>query len=180
MKRGGFTIRSLDMSRLSEEVALIQDVYNSAWERNWGFVPMSEEEIQHLAQALRPVVNPDLCALAFVDGEPVGFALALPDYNQALRHINGRLLPFGILKLLWYRRKINAARTMTLGIRPSQRGTGLDALLILHLFRNAGKAGMPQGECSWILEDNAPMWHALERLGATLQKTYRVYDKPLA
>jgi GNAT superfamily N-acetyltransferase len=167
------------MSRLQEEVAVIQEIYNSAWERNWGFVPMTEEEIQHLASALRPVVNPDLCAMAFVDDEPVGFALALPDYNQALKHINGRLFPLGLPKLLWYRRRINVARTLTLGVRPDHRGTGLDALLILHLFRTGQKIGMPEGECSWILEDNVPMRHALERFGATVRKTYRVYDKPL-
>jgi GNAT superfamily N-acetyltransferase len=179
MRRGRFTIRSLDMSRLQEEVAVIQEIYNSAWERNWGFVPMTEEEIQHLASALRPVVNPDLCAMAFVDDEPVGFALALPDYNQALKHINGRLFPLGLPKLLWYRRRINVARTLTLGVKPDHRGTGLDALLILHLFRTGQKIGMPEGECSWILEDNVPMRHALERFGATVRKTYRVYDKPL-
>lgn len=179
VRRGRFRIRSLDMRRLDQEIAVIQEIYNSAWERNWGFVPMTEEEIQHLAKALRPVVNPGLCALAFVDEEPVGFALALPDYNQVLRHLNGRLIPFGFFKFLWYRRKITAARTLTLGVKPPQRGTGLDALLILHLFRESAKARMPQGECSWILEDNTPMRHALERFGATLQKTYRVYDKPL-
>jgi GNAT superfamily N-acetyltransferase len=179
LRRGGFTIRSLDMRKLNEEVATIQAIYNSAWERNWGFVPMTEEEILHLAAALRPVVNPDLCALAFVGDEPVGFALALPDYNQALRHINGRLFPFGLLKLLWFRRKIDAARTLTLGVKPEHRGSGLDALLILHLFRMASVAGMPRGECSWILEDNMPMRHALERFGAVLRKTYRVYEKPL-
>jgi len=179
MRRGGFTIRSLDMSRLDDEVALIQEIYNSAWERNWGFVPMTDEEIHHLAQALRPVVNPALCPLAFVGDEPVGFALSLPDYNQALHHINGRLLPFGIIKLLWYRRSINAARTLTLGLKPTHRGSGLDALLILHLFRAAAAAGMPRGECSWILDDNWPMRHALERLGAEVRKTYRVYDKTL-
>jgi hypothetical protein len=103
----------------------------------------------------------------------------LPDYNQALRHINGRLFPFGLLKLLWYRRKIDAARTLTLGVKPEQRGSGLDALLILHLFRVASVAGMPRGECSWILEDNMPMRHTLERFGAVLRKTYRVYEKPL-
>lgn len=179
MRRGRFEIRSLDLKNLNDEVAIIQDIYNSAWERNWGFVPMTEEEIQHLASALRPVVNPDLCALAFVDGQPVGFALALPDYNQALAHVNGRLFPFGLFKLLWYRRKIDAARTLTLGIKPEQRATGLDALLILHLFRNGAAGGMPHGECSWILEDNVPMRHGLERFGATVRKTYRVYDKPL-
>ncbi len=106
MARANVRMRPIQMEKLDEEVELIQEIYNSAWERNWGFVPMTPEEIRHLAHQLKPVVNPNLCCLAFVGDEPAGFALALPDYNQVLRRMNGRLLPFGILKLLWYKRKI--------------------------------------------------------------------------
>src|SRR5690606_6565782 len=161
------------------EVAAIQDIYNSAWERNWGFVPMTEREIRFLAKQLKPVVHPDLCAIAEFRGEPVGFALGLPDYNQALRHVNGRLLPFGLLKFLWHRRRIDAARVLTLGIKPGHRHKGLDALLILHLWREGVRSGYSKGECSWILEDNWDMRRGLERIGATVYKTYRVFEKPL-
>jgi len=179
-RRSGFTIRSLDMRHLDEEVAIIQRIYNSAWSSNWGFVPMTGDEIQHLATQLKPVVNPQLCGMAFVGDDPVGFALALPDYNQVLPYMNGRLLPFGIFRMLWHRRHIDAARTLTLGVTPEYRGKGLDALLILHLFRQASRVGMPRGECSWILEDNLPMRNALERMDASVYKRYRVYDKPLS
>lgn len=179
LKRSGAVIRALDLRQFDAEVARVQEVYNSAWERNWGFVPMSEAEIQHMAKQLRPVVNPNLCALAEVNGEPVGFALALPDYNQALRKLNGRLFPFGIVKLLWHRRKINAARVLTLGLKKPFRHQGLDAALILHLYREGVRAGYPKGECSWILEDNWEMRRGLERIGGQVYKTYRVYEKRL-
>jgi GNAT superfamily N-acetyltransferase len=172
-------IRSLDMRRFDEEVAGIQEIYNSAWERNWGFVPMSAAEIDHMARQLRPVVNPKLCAIAEVDGVPAGFALGLPDYNMALRHLNGRLFPFGFLKLLWHRRRIDTARIITLGLRPGYRNRGLDAAMITHIYIEGNKAGMWRSECSWILEDNWDMRRGLERLGAVADRTYRLYEKAL-
>lgn len=177
---GRIRLRSLDVRRFDEEVALVQDIYNSAWERNWGFVPMSGAEISHMAKQLKPIVEPKLCAFVYVDGEPAGFALGLPDYNQALKHIDGRLFPFGVVKLLWYRRKIDAARTITLGLKPGYRGRGLDALLIAHLIREAAGIGIRKGECSWILEDNRDMRRGLEKSGAVADKTYRIYEKSLA
>jgi len=179
LQRGGFRMRQLDMKHLDDDVAIIQRIYNSAWERNWGFVPMSGDEILHLARQLRPVVDPRYCIIAYANGEPAGFGLALPDYNQALKRINGRLLPFGILRLLWYRRSIRNARVITLGVTPAFRGKGLDALLILEMFRCLNAGGIFSGECSWILEDNMGMRHALERIGAYPCKTYRVYEKRL-
>jgi GNAT superfamily N-acetyltransferase len=172
-------IRSLDMKRFDDEVAIIQDIYHSAWEQNWGFVPMTPEEIGYMAKHLKPVVNPRLCGIAEIDGEPIAFALALPDYNQALRHLDGRLLPFGVLKLLWYRRRINAVRVITLGIKPPHRHKGIDGMLIGHIFREASRIGAPRGECSWILEDNSAMRRGIERVGGTVYKTYRVYGRSL-
>jgi GNAT superfamily N-acetyltransferase len=138
---------------------------------------MTAAEIDHLAKQLKPVVKPGICALAFDGGEPIGFALALPDYNYALRHVNGRLFPVGLFKLLWHRRRIDTARTLTLGVRPSHRGRGLDALLITHITLEANRIGLWRGECSWILEDNMPMRRILERSGAVADKTYRIYEK---
>jgi GNAT superfamily N-acetyltransferase len=179
LKRNRLTIRTLDMKKLDEEVARIQEIYNSAWERNWGFIPMSGTEIEFLAKALKPVVNPNLCGFAEVDGEAVGFILALPDYNQVMKHMNGRLFPFGVFKFLWYRRKINAIRVITLGLKPEYRNRGIDALLMLFVFQNAEPIDMNRGECSWILEDNMPMRLAIEKSGGVAYKTYRVYEKPL-
>ncbi|MGH7965476.1 MAG: GNAT family N-acetyltransferase, partial [Candidatus Binatia bacterium] len=173
------TIRQINPRRFAEEVDLIRAIYTSAWERNWGFIPMTKEETSDLASQFRRVADPNLCLIAEVKGEPVGFALALPDYNQVLRHMNGRLLPFGLLKLLWYRRKINAARVLTLGLKPGFRRMGIDAMLYLCLWQEAPKNGYPTVECSWILEDNWAMRRGLERMGARLYKTYRIYEKTL-
>jgi GNAT superfamily N-acetyltransferase len=178
-QRSGFVIRPIELRRFDREVALVQEIYNAAWVRNWGFVPMTAAEIHHLARQLRPVVNPKLCVIAEIAGEPVGFALELPDFNQALRRINGRLLPFGLVKLLWYRRSIDAARVVTLGLKPAYRHQGLAAMLIAHLWQEGVRAGYPRGECSWILEDNWEMRRGLDRIGGVVYKTYRVYEKPL-
>ena len=178
-RASNLTIRSLDMKRFAAEVQSVQDIYNSAWERNWGFIPMTPAEIGYMAKHLKPVIYPQLCAMAVHEGEPIAFALALPDYNQALRHVNGRLLPFGLLKLLWYRRRINAVRVITLGVKPEHRGKGIDGMLIAHILGEAQKLNMAQGECSWILEDNSAMRRGIERVGGTVYKTYRVFEKPL-
>lgn len=178
-QRYAITIRPIRLQQFHQDVSLILEVYNNAWERNWGFVPLTKEEIDDLARQLRWIGNPNLCLLAESQGEPVGFALALPDYNQALRHINGRLLPFGFAKLLWHRRKINTARVLTLGLKPRFRRMGIDAMLYLRLWEEAPKNGYPIVECSWILEDNWPMRRGLERMGARLYKTYRIYEKAL-
>lgn len=180
LRDGRTRVRSIDMRRFKEEVATIQAIYNSAWERNWGFVPMTSTEVDHMAHQLRPVVNPRLCAIAEVDDEPVAFALGLPDYNFALRHVNGRLFPIGLLKLLWYRRRIDTARTITLGVKPGFRSRGLDALLTAHLIIEANRIGIWRTECSWILETNWEMRRGLERTGGVADKTYRVFDKPFS
>lgn len=176
----GVRIRSIDMSRLDTEIDLILQIYNSAWEKNWGFVPFTDAEIRHLAKELKPVVAPELCPLIFVDDEPVAFALALPDFNQALHHLkDGRLLPFGIFRVLWHRRSINRIRVLTLGIKPGFRNRGFDAAMIAHIMIEAGKHGRARGECSWILDDNIEMRNAIERVGGYEYKRYRVYEKQL-
>jgi GNAT superfamily N-acetyltransferase len=179
-QRHEITIRPVNLRRLQQDVALIQEVYNSAWEQNWCFVPLTSEEIADLAKQLRMIGNPNLCLLAERNGEAVGFALALPDYNQALRYINGRLFPIGLFKLLWYRRSINSARVLALGLKPGFRNMGIDAMLYLRLWHEAPKNGYPLVECSWILEDNWPMRRGLERMGGKITKTYRIYEKTLA
>jgi GNAT superfamily N-acetyltransferase len=178
-EREDVNVRSLNMRDFDAELQRVQDVYNSAWERNWGFSPLTDAEIAHMAKQLRPVINPRLCAIAEVAGEPVGFALSVPDYNQALRHLGGRLLPTGFLKLLWYRRSIDRARVITLGLRPGYRARGIDALMMHHVHTELLGVGIGQGECSWILEDNWEMRRSMERSGGTVYKTYRVFEKPL-
>jgi GNAT superfamily N-acetyltransferase len=173
------TIRPINLRRFRQEVELLLEIYNSAWERNWGFVPLTAAETAALAAQLRWVGDPNLCLLAEIQGEAVGFALALPDYNQVLRSLNGRLFPLGLCKLLWHKRKINGARVLTLGLKPGFRRSGIDAMLYLRLWEEAPRHGYPLVECSWILDDNWPMRRGLERMGARLYKTYRLYEKAL-
>ena len=175
----GLRIRRLVLERLDQEVELIKEVYNAAWEKNWGFAPLTDAEIRHLAKELKPIVDERYALLAEVHGEPIGFALALPDYNQALKHVNGRLFPFGILKLLWHRRNIDQLRVFTLGLKPEYQRKGIDALFYLTIFENGLEAGIHRAEAGWILEDNWGMRRGMERMGAYVFKTYRVYGKEL-
>jgi GNAT superfamily N-acetyltransferase len=172
-------VRSISMKRFNEEVALVRDIYNSAWERNWGFVPMTDAEVEYMAKQLKPVVDPDLALIGEVNGEPVGFALALPDINQAIRRLNGRLFPFGVAKLLWYMRRVNGVRVITLGLKPGYRRTGLAAMLYFEIFERGSKRGHTVAESSWILEDNRVMRGAVEKMGFRHYKTYRLYERAL-
>ena len=175
----GLVVRRLELKQLDREVEKIKEIYNAAWEKNWGFAPLTDTEIRHLAKDLKPIVDERFALMAEVHDEPVGFALALPDYNQALKHVNGRLLPFGWLKLLWYRRKIDRVRVFTLGLKPEYRRTGIDALFYVRMFESAVESGIEGAEAGWILEDNWGMRRGMERMGAHVHKTYRVYGKEL-
>ncbi|MGH7606668.1 MAG: GNAT family N-acetyltransferase [Gemmatimonadales bacterium] len=179
VERAGITLRPLDMKRFAAEIDLVKALYNQAWEKNWGFVPLTEAEIDHLAAQLKPIVIPDLVVFAERAGQLVGFGVGLPDLNVALRHNrSGRLFP-GILKILWHMRKIHRARILLLGVIPEFRGRGVDAVLYHWVWNNCVKHGMPWGEAGWILEDNALMNKAATQMGFRLTKTYRVYDKAL-
>lgn len=174
------SIRALRMDDFERDVQIVKEIYNRAWERNWGFVPMTDEEFGHLAKDLEPVVEPELAMIAEDgDGRPIGFALALPDLNRALLHANGRLFPLGLLKILWHRRKIDSIRVITLGLLEEYRGKGLDAVLYLEIFRRGLERGYDRGEFSWILADNEAMRRPLERMGARVDRRYRLYDRPL-
>jgi hypothetical protein len=178
-RRSGATTRGLDMSRFEQEVDLIRDLYNGAWEKNWGFIPMTQHEVDHLARELKPVVDPSLVRFVELDGETVGFALSLPDLNQVLSHLDGKMGPWGMVKFLWYSKKVNMLRTLILGIKESHRSMGLDSLLYLDLYDFGNRRGIYRGEFSWILEDNLTMCKPLERVGATVDRIYRIYDRPL-
>ena len=178
-KRKNVTVRPIVMRKLAEEIKLIKVVYNDAWERNWGFVPWTDEELEHTAQDLKIAAIPDLVLFAYVDGELAGWSLALPDLNQALRRINGRLFPFGLLKILCYLRKIDMLRVLNLGVRKKFQGIGLDSIFYYETYTRGTKHGFHRGEFSWILEDNHPMRNAMENWGARIYKTYRLYSKDI-
>jgi len=179
-RRAKVTVRTLEKSRFAEELENVRRIYNAAWEKNWGFVPMTNAEIDFMAAELKPILEPTLAV--FVEnqeGDTIGFGLALPDFNEALIRMNGRLFPFGLLKALWIKRKIQRSRVIILGLLPEYRGRGIDSLLYLALLRNGTALGMRWGELSWILEDNLPMNQAIEKMGAQLYRTYRVYEIPV-
>ena len=180
-QRAGVNIRSVRMKDLQAEVRRVQEVYNAAWSQNWGFVPMTEAEFNHMAKEMKPVVDADLVLLAEkADGEPIGFLLALPDLNRAFKHLpDGRLFPFGLFKFLWQKRKIDTARLLTLGLKPGYQHLGLGAAMYTRLLQIGVAKGYTGAEGSWILEDNHEMCTALEKLGATMNKRYRVYDRVL-
>ena len=177
-QRYRITLRPIDMRKYWEEVALVKKLYNSAWEKNWGFIPFTDAEMDHLAKQLKPVVVPDLVVFAEMKGELIGFAITLPDFNQALKHNpSGRLFPFGLLKILWHKRKISRARTLTLGVLPKYRRTGTDALLYEWTWRHGNAHGLFWCEASWLLETNHAIRNGMERLGFRPYKTYRMYDR---
>lgn len=186
MRRGGITIRPVRMARFDQEVRAIREIYNSAWEKNWGFVPIDKSEFEHLAKNLKRIVWPEHCLLAEVDGEPIAFGLGLPNINQVLKKIpTGELFPFGFIKLLWYlkgpgRKHITESRIITLGIKREYQKRAIGPLLYMEYLRRHREAGLLRTEASWILEDNYEMNSALEGVRAELTRRYRIYEKPLA
>jgi len=174
------TVRTLDKRHYWDEVAVVRQVYNEAWQDNWGHLPMTEEELSYMAKQLKPVVDPSLVVFAEVDGELAGFALALPDLNVPLKKMKGRLLPFGWAKALWYSRRIKTARILILGVLEKHRRSGVAELMELELLKNGPARGIVNAEFSWILEDNMMMRAPLEKLGAKVYRTYRMYDVPIA
>jgi hypothetical protein len=176
--RKGITLRPLSMRRFRAEVELVKALYNEAWEKNWGFVPLTEAEIDHLAKQLKPIIVPDLVCFAERAGQVIGFAVALPDFNVALRHNpSGRW--YGLPKILWYSRKIHRLRILLLGAVKEYRVTGVDALMYHWIWSKGLAHGYTWGEGGWILEDNVPMVNAALQLGFRPYKTYRIYDKAL-
>jgi hypothetical protein len=172
-------LRRLNMHDFWGDVERINDIYNRAWSDNWGFVPMSHEEFRHMARDMKQIVDPDLVYLAEVRGQPAGFSLTLPNINQALIYLNGRLFPFGLIKLLWHtkvKNKIDSARIITLGIVPEYQKLGIDTLFYMETFKTGVAKGYHWGEMSWILEDNAMMVRALEHIGGKPYKKYRMYS----
>jgi GNAT superfamily N-acetyltransferase len=141
---------------------------------------MTDAEIDHLAKQLKPVVVPDLVVFAEKDGKTIGVGITIPDFNVALKHNpSGRLLPFGLFRILWHKRRIHRARTLILGVLPEYRRTGADALMYEWTWLKGNEHGYYWGEASWLLETNHAIRNAMERLGLRVYKTLRMYDKPL-
>lgn len=179
----GLTTRGVDLSRFHEEVALVQQIYNAAWEKNWGFVPMSDAEFEWLARELKPLVQPDLVRLALLDGEPVGFIMTLPDDNPVLRDLDGSPWrhPLRTVKHLLFSKpeRMEGVRLVTLGIREPYRKRGFEGVLFAESLSEGLRVGYKWAEYSWILEDNELTKRAVRLMDGELSKVYRVYEKHL-
>lgn len=169
-------IRPIRMKAFAEDVELVWNVYNSAWSRNWGFVPVTRDEFIFMAHDMKAILEPGLVLLGEVQGKVVGFALGLPDINQALKHTNGRLFPLGLLKILYHKRSIRSLRVLVLGVVEEYRTAGVAAGFYAELFRQAVRLGYNGCEASWILEDNTLMNRSAKALGGKRYKTYRIYE----
>jgi hypothetical protein len=182
-QRKDLVVRKIDMKRYDDEVEIAKIVYNAAWEKNWGFVPFTEPEIEHLAKELKLILDPDVVYIAEIDGKPAGICLGVPDVYQAMLKArpqpNTWSLPWTLAKFLWHRRKIDTFRLMIMGVLPEYRTMGIDALFYVETARSAFAKGYEWCEMSWILESNDMMNRIIERLGGEIYKTYRVYEKPL-
>ena len=182
----GIGLRKLDFKNYDSEIGVMTQIMNEAWSGNWGFTPTTEAETRQLAKSLKPVVNGNLVWFATIDGEDAGFGVCLPNVNEAIRDLKGKLLPFGVFKLLW-RLKVSGLKTgrvPLMGVKrkfaKDFRARVLPFLLIDAMRREALKAGIERVEMSWILEDNKPMRAIIEAVNSTRYKTYRIYEKSIA
>lgn len=169
-------LRPLDTSRFHEEVRMFLDIYNRSLPGTWGFVPMTDKEVDHVAKGLKSLIVPRLTAVGEVDGRPVGAVFALPDYNPRIKQIDGRLFPFGFIRLLWRRDRIRRVRLLSTNVLPEFQRWGLGVALTGTLLPVALELGVTEGEFSWVLESNQLSRGTLERGGAVREKTYRMYD----
>jgi GNAT superfamily N-acetyltransferase len=176
LKTTGVRVRPINMKNFQSDVERVWEVYKAAWQRNWGFIPMTREEFFLMGKEMKMILKPDLVLIGEVGDRVVGFALALPDVNQALKPANGSLFPTGLLKILYYQRLIKNVRVLALGVVEEYRPSGLAAGFYATLVQNARKLGFGDCEMSWILEDNVLMNRSLEVMGAKRYKTYRIYD----
>lgn len=179
-QRGDIAIRFIDLSRFEEELRLVMDIYNDAWSKNWGFVQMTQEELRFAAKEMKSVILPEYVYIAEMKGEPVGFALALPDINHMLKKCNGSLFPFGWFYFLKFNlRKIPTFRIIALGAKQKYQHMGIGTLFYMKYIEEGLKRGIKAGEFSWILETNTQMNRPLQQMGAKPYKTYRMYEKSL-
>jgi hypothetical protein len=177
--------RPLNPKRALEDVRLVMSIFNDAWSDNWGFVPLTERETIKMASDMKLLLIPELTSLTFIDGEPAAVALALPNLNELIPDLDGKLFPFGFAKLLWRLRVKGAksARLLILGIRKKyrhmRRYAGLSAYHYVAMNHAAHLLGMERGELSWTVDDNAPINAAIRLMGGTIYKKYRVYEREL-
>ena len=180
LQKKGITVRCVNMKSFKKEVAKIRDIYLDAWDKNWGFVPPTIAEFDHLAEGLKMVVDPDFALLAEHDGKAVAFALAIPDINIIAKNIKrGRLLPTGIFKLLFQKKKIKRLRIILLGVLEDYRKMGIEGVFYARIISRGMEKGYNEAEASWILENNEMMRKGVEGVNMVPYKRYRIYEMKL-
>ncbi len=180
--RNKVVVRPMSLKNWDQEVSKIIEIYNDAWEQNWGFVPVGDKEFRHIAEDLKLVVEPSLALMAEVDGVPVAFSIAILNLNPIIKSIDGRLFPTGLFKLLWdfkVKKAVRDCRLIVLGIKGGYRRRGIDSVLFVETHRAAGALGLDGGEIGWTLEDNDMVNRAIEAMNGTKIKTYRIYGQEL-
>lgn len=175
----GLKLREIQLKEMDKEIQIVREIFNKAWAENWGFIPLTEAEFQAAGKDLKMIVDQDYAHIAEIDGKPVAFSVALPDINQILKDMDGKLFPFGLFKILIGKRNIDMIRTALMGVLPEFQGRGIDALLHQKAIVNGMENGVMASELSWILETNTQMIRVAERIGGRLDKTYRMYTRSL-
>ena len=181
LSKRGITIRSIKMKNFKQEVRAIKEVYNKAWDKNWGFVPVTSDEFDHLAEGLKLVIRPEFTFVAEHEGKRIGFLLAIPDINQITRTIKrGRLFPFGIFKLLFGKNKVQKVRVITLGILEEYRRMGVEGIFYARLIKACFDYNIQSAEASWVLDNNQMMKQGIERINGEVYKKHRIYELDLS
>ncbi|MCA9268490.1 MAG: hypothetical protein KDA41_08460 [Planctomycetales bacterium] len=176
IRRFNVQLRPLDKRRFAQEVESYLHIYNQALGGTWGFVPMSDAEVRHMAKGLKFLIEPDLTTFAEVDGKPIGAVFGLLDFNPIIKEIDGRLFPFGWWKLLYHRKRLKRVRLITTTVLPEYQRWGISLGLMGRLIPEVKKWGITEGEFSWVLESNHLSYKTLKRGGAEIRQTYRVFD----
>jgi len=178
--RKDFIIRPIRLAALEHELSFVREIYNEAWAENWGFVPMTEDEMSFAAKSFKAILKPDHVQIIEVDNEPAGFSLIVPDVNVALKKTNGELSFFGMLRFLLELGKVKQGRLIMLGVKKKFRNRGFELLLVCKVVETTRKLGWNHGELSWVLEDNVKIINVIEEVGGRLYKKYRIYEMPLS
>jgi GNAT superfamily N-acetyltransferase len=173
------TVRPVNMKNLESEMAIIRELYNESWQKNWGFSPMTDNEMNYLASSLKNFAQPQMVLFAFYDGKPAGLSITLPDLNQVLKYLNGKLGLLGIIKYLYYRKRVKGIRSLIFGFKEEYRRLGLPILLFYETEKFARTQGYEWCELSWNLEDNRLINDFDRELGAEVYKRYRVVEKTI-
>ncbi len=179
-EKRGISAHQLNKKEFPAAMRAFKDIFNSAWANNWGFVPLTDEEIDDSIRRLKPIINPETMVMAQCNGEPVGFLGMVPDFNIVLRRMRGRITPLTILKALYYSRTIKDLRLLLLGIKRESRNKGVEGILLREAFRGIKSGGYKRVEFSWILEENIATIRLAELPGSRRWKTFRIYEKPIA